>query len=295
MHTLNKIIIGFSCLAMVCTLQAENISSYSSVNTHVSRLETINNLNDLNQADFNLLKSSQQNQVAKQYDLTKEEYKKYLYVKNDTAIGQYYADRNLSPQYLLADYYLSIGNKLKSNEYIKKYAVQEHAEVARQLVIQKQFQHFAQIQFPTETPIKLKGSIPKGYITYGFQAHNNVITSTFNFLNNRSLTSNAKYILVEDINHDEPNLNVLVSQLQQLNNIRLDIYFLGSKTSDNEIFKWAKKYSLGEYLQSKLVTLNHANKFVPQLSKDLKTNLQAGALVKNQNSEYHILDMETLS
>ena len=74
-------------------------------------LETINNLNELNQADFNRLSESQQYKIAQEYNLTCQEYKKYLYIKNNTAIGQYYADRNLSPQYLLADYYLQSGGR----------------------------------------------------------------------------------------------------------------------------------------------------------------------------------------
>jgi hypothetical protein len=39
MHTLSKIVLGFSCLTMVSTLQAENISSYSATTPHVSRLQ----------------------------------------------------------------------------------------------------------------------------------------------------------------------------------------------------------------------------------------------------------------
>jgi integrating conjugative element protein (TIGR03759 family) len=292
---MKKIAILMTSILTVSALYADNIADYGKGDIKVNTLESVGNLNSLNQSDYNHLDTNIQNQIAQQYNLTSAEYKDYLRVKGNTSIGQYYDGKNLSPHFYLADYYLEKGDQAKANQYIKKYAKAEHDEVARLIYIQTKFQRFAQEQFPSETPIKLKGAIPNGYTTYGFQKHNSVIDQTMNFVNKGVVTDNANYVLIEDVNHKELNLAGLLTKLDQFSNAKLDIYFLGNDITDQEIINWATQYQLGQRIAEKQITINHPGKFVGALSKQMNQGLSVGMLIKDNAGEYKVLSWESVN
>jgi hypothetical protein len=280
---------------MISSLYADGAvtSASFSVDKEVSQttntLSSLKNLNDFTQSSFNTLDAKSQQAIAKQYMLSSAEYGDYLMVKSNTFGGQYYEGRNMDPNFMLADYYLAKGEKERADHYIKNFARLEHDAVARLTYINAMTQLSAQMQFPTETPIKLKGQIPQGYTSYGFQMHNSVIDSTMKFVNQGLITSDATYVLIEDISSDDDSLDHLLKIIASLNNTRLDIYFLGAKTKE-QIFNWAMKYHLGPFINKKIVTINFPGIFVSSLEKQTGKTLEKGMLFKDNSGNYKILD-----
>jgi hypothetical protein len=256
-------------------------------------LDHIDSLNDLKISDYNSLNEAKQSEIAKQYSLTPKEYKEYLAIKTNTAIGQYYADKNLNPNQLLAEKAIQDNDQKKADKYIGNMAKQEYAAVTRLLKIQSSFQKFAQEQHPDQTPIKLKGKIPDGYTSYGYQKHNNIIESVMDQVNTKVLTSNAEYVLIEDVNHSDKNIPILKEKLSKLSNTKLNIYFIGNAT-DDQIIAWSTKYNLGQDIASNKVTVNHAGTFVGALEKQMGSNLNVGNLIKNNNGNYQTLSWGSL-
>ena len=252
-------------------------------------MSTLNTLNDLNSAKYASLTDDQKLEIAKDYDLTVEEYSKYLKIKSSSFMGERYKNTDLYPEYYLANYYLIQGDKQKAEEYMAKYTQLEHDEVEREEELQRLWTKTAQEQFPNETPVKLKGPIPEGYETYGYQKHNGIIENVMNQINSNLLTANANYVLIENVDRDDKHVEALRDKLAKLANTKLDIYFLGN-TTDAQIVAWAKKYNLGSLINQKKITINHAGKFVPELETQMKTKLQAGKLIKNNDGNYRIVD-----
>jgi integrating conjugative element protein (TIGR03759 family) len=285
-------------LVCCCGLSfAENFeySNFNQENSHNIKIDSLKSisLNDLSTQSYNKLSESQQSEIAKQYYLTTAEYKKYLEVKSSSFSGQYYAGKNVDPNFLLADYYLSQSDKAKANRYIIRYARLEYQATQRLLYIQKQFQKDAQKQFPTQTPIKLKGAIPYDYTSYGFHPKNSVISTAMSQINKMMISSNGSYVLIEDINDNNKSLNKLFQKIASLSDVKLDIYFVGN-ASDSQIINWAKQYNLGPLIQRKVITINHAGKFVSALSKDLSKPVLPGQLYKTNNGDYQIINWSIL-
>lgn len=287
-------------------VESQNKSaSYSSEraqydNSHaISSLDQLSYFGRLNTKDYNQLSQSVQNRVAKDFRLTPAEFKTYLTIKSSTAIGQYYQDRNMNPNYLLADYYLQQGNDAKANQYIRNYDQMEHDEVARQLMIQKRFQQFAHDLFPSETPVRLKGAFPRDFTSYGFHPQNKggLLHVDLGLFNGNKLTENAKYIVPVDIasgTQEKTNLHNLLDHLSSLSNTRVDIYVLGN-VSDKAIYQWVDQNQLSFYLSSGKATINRSGQFIPALDKRLSHKLTAGQLIKDNQGTYSVMDWSVVN
>ena len=247
------------------------------------------NVNTLNAKSYQALSEQAQNSIAQAYQLTPKDYITYLQINQSTPIGQTYKDRNMNPNFILADYYLQQGNAKESNHYIRNLVRMEHDEAQRLLTIQRRFQHFAQQIYVNETPIQLKGTRPLSYISYGAKpkllATNNLLNPNLSLL---GISSHAIYVFLVDSNDDvsyQPKLKALLNKLVNKKAVRLDIYFLNNVTRD-QIINWVTANTLAPYLRSKLVTVNFKGKFISSLSDDLHRQLKSGELFKNQQGIY---------
>ena len=251
-----------------------------------SPLEQVQHLDDLTARQWQQLSAAQRQTIARQYALSSEQYHRYLQIRATTAIGQYYADKHLNPNYMLASYALSQGDRSQADQYIANYARNEYAEVSRQLYIQRKFQQAVQSQHPDETPIRLHGPIPQGYTTYGVQKQSATDSAAARLFTRNTPTPQSKYVAIASIEDANPNLARLAARLQAVADTRLDIYFPG-KVADAAILAYVRKNGLARYVAAGQVTVNHAGKFVPRLAQRLQKQLPPGTLLKEDNGGYY--------
>ena len=278
---------------------AQQQSNDQKNSNNTGSLNQLSYFGHLSSADYNHLSHEQQEGMAQEFMLTPVEFKKYLEIKSRTAIGQYYQDRNMNPNFILADYYLQSGNDAKANQYIRHYAQMEHDEVARQLMIQRRFQRFAQQLFPTETPIHLQGAIPQNFTSYNFHPHSKggLVNIDLGILGANKVTDDAKYIIpvtvTSGVQHKQ-DLQNLFSRLSTLNNTRVDLYIL-DQASNASIYQWVDENALTPYLNSGKATINHAGKFIPALDKRLGKKVKAGQLIKDNQGMYRVMDWSVIN
>lgn len=263
-----------------------NIQSTQAQKTPASPLASMDSFANLNTAIYSQLSESQQADYAEQWRMSTTQFKKYLYVKANTPVGNLYGNVKQDPNILLSLNAINKGDKEEAYSYMEKAVKNEHATTAELEESQNMFQKMVQRLYPNETPIELAGQRPSSYVSFG-----NPFANLMRQM--KSIVSDATYVLF--VNAKMPNLgmsgeiNGFISKLLKENKVRLDIYDT-SNASSQQIVGWARAMQIKPALiNGGFVTLNVTGQFVPDLQKRMGRNFASDSLFKEIDGNYEQL------
>ena len=288
-----KLSAGIICLALASNVMAdfshariENaqaLSSHDKGVAHRSPLASLAAFGDLSTQAFDTLPAKRQAAYAKQWNMSVADFKKYLFVKANTPVGNLYGGVKQDPNILLALHALHTHQKEAAYRYMEQAVKNEYALTGELLTAQNLFQRMVQRLHPNETPIHLAGERPASYISYG-----NPFAKMLGHL--KVMTDGSTYVLLMSAqDHNtmlKGHVSKLIEKLLLMQGVRLDIYDI-SGSGDEDIISWAKAMGIDPALiNGGLITLNQGGQFVKKLEQREHVSLGEG-LLKEVDGHYH--------
>lgn len=190
----------------------------------------------MSQTSFSALPLSRQKIIAGIFNLTVDEYQRYLHSMNDTSDGYEY-QHNTNPNLILA---IHTKDKAKYLQYIKNAVHEDHDAIAHMLKVSNDYTRIAKEIYPDELPI----------MTPYMRAHPE-----------KGLHAGDVAQLYCAINDPRCGnlLGIVLPQIMKTNDARLDIFAVGF-INKNNIVLFAKRNGISaQVVSSRKVTLNFGN------------------------------------
>lgn len=233
----------------------------------------------LTQSEYEHLTSEQQKAIAEIWGITPSDYRRYLFLMQNTPNGLYYQDKNLEPSWIL-------GFNAKNESEIKKFVAiaikNERIRISRELAFQRAFDEVQHALYPNEKPIRMEAAFETP--SAPLSANDNII-----------LQSGDNLLLFTDIsNSSAQSIIQKVLYLLALHpGAKLNIYLVGDKLTDEVIRVWAARNKIPVNLvKNNTITLNHDDGRFQKLTQGKS---QFPLLSLSRNNEVTVLDINHLS
>jgi integrating conjugative element protein (TIGR03759 family) len=211
-------------------------------------------------SSFQKLPKNQQKQIAAEWQITPEEYQKYLYYIHYTPDKTTYDATTTNPLWILAAH---TSNKKLYEEYLQKAVTIEHDEVGRMLKVGQDFSKMAKKLYPNEYPI-----MPPWLITDHLQPGDTV--QLFCKVNDQT-SSNI--------------LGKMLPMIRKTFGTKLDIFAVG-KVSSQDIINFGMQNSISKQeVNNKKITLNFGNQAFDLLKSEAGENLSLPFVAVKRNGK----------
>ncbi len=203
---------------------------------------------------------NQQDQ-AKQWGLSNEDYQHYLWLMKNTPSGKWYAQ--LDPAEVLA---LNADSQNDMMKYAQAQARNMHIRVTRELAFNRLYGEAYKQLYPNEKPIQSSSPSVSAGTGFALQSGDRI----WFFTDTNTPLSSFVY-------------QHLMKEVQKTPNTTLDIYFVGKQVNQQSIQQWAAAANIPRTMINQQVTLNYGNDRFQSITQGKGVNLPYVGVLHNQN------------